>query len=447
MDRGEVVVGDLSGRSGRRTDRPSTPGAALGIGAARPGIGARLRAAARRVLPNGDGSRACLRLRWTNAVATSTRSRCAFPPRREAGSRGPSRRVDWAGAQSWDWNGARGRPTVRNGRYVLQLVGGPADGRSAPPRGARTLAQLGAFGVTVDTRRRRRRPRRRARWSPPTATAPTDSTALKWSSTEPLTGGVKILKGSTVVRSWTMTAKSSGAITWTGKNDAGASVADGAYTFRVHGRDRAGNPVVRDVDVQVDRTLRAVGRTPSRFYPQDGDGLKPSTRMSYTLTRSARATLEILRGSTVVRTVYHDRSLAAGTYGWMWNGRDAAGEYVSRGTYTLRLSATSTVGTTVVNQKVLADAFRTVLSASTRSPGQEADCHRRARRTVARRAAHLAHPGRQIGPDEDRDAPVVRGVPGDVHDRLRGPGHRPDLDLGTDTSGGINRSFATVAVQ
>ena len=109
-----------------------------------------------------------------------------------------------------------------------------------------------------------------------------------------------------------MTAKSSGAITWTGKNDAGSPVADGAYTFRVHGRDRAGNPVVRDVDLKVDRTLRAVGRTPSRFYPQDGDRLKPSTRMAYTLTRSAHATLEILRGSTVVRTVYRDRSLARG---------------------------------------------------------------------------------------------------------------------------------------
>src|SRR6185503_17219959 len=96
-----------------------------------------------------------------------------------------------------------------------------------------------------------------------------DSTALKWSSTEPLTGGVKILKASTVVRSWTVAAKRSGAIAWTGKNDAGASVADGAYTFRVHGRDRASNPVVRDVDLQVDRTLRDVGRTPSRFYPQD----------------------------------------------------------------------------------------------------------------------------------------------------------------------------------
>ena len=204
---------------------------------------------------------------------------------------------------------------------------------------------------------------------------------------------------------------------------------------------------MHDVDLKVDRTLRDVGRTPSRFYPQDGDGLKPSTRMSYTLTRSARATLEILHGNTVVRTVYRDRSLSAGTYGWTWNGRNAAGDYVSRGSYTLRLTATSAVGTTVVNQKVLVDAFRTVLSASRRSPGQKltvtvapVEPLRAAPRISLTQdgASAVTKTGTLLSSGEYRVTfTIASGAPGTARISV----------VGTDTSGGTNRSFATVAVQ
>ena len=45
----------------------------------------------------------------------------------------PDRKI---GAQAWDWNGVIGRTRVKDGRYVLQLVGTAAGGRSARrPRG------------------------------------------------------------------------------------------------------------------------------------------------------------------------------------------------------------------------------------------------------------------------------------------------------------------------
>jgi len=405
--------------------------------------------ASRAFSPDGDGYKDTLRITWVNARELDSLELRLFEPDGTLAGAVPLSSGRWAeGAQGFTWDGRVDGTRLPNGQYLLALVGSTGGTiYSNPSQTLLRAAQLDVYGIRIDTTS----PTLSTSASP-TAISPNgdgfaDSTALKWSSSESLTGGVKILKGSTVVRSWTVTAKSSGAITWTGKNDAGASVADGAYTFRVHGRDRAGNPVVRDVALKVDRTLRNVGRTPSRFYPQDGDGLKPSSRLSYTLTRSARATLEILRGSTLVRTVYRDRSLAAGTYGWTWNGRNAAGQYVARGSYTLRLTATSTVGTTVVSQKVLADAFRTVLSASTRSSGQKL--------TVTVAPVEPVRGAPRISLTQDGAAAVTKTgtllSSGEYRVTFTiaagGQGTARISVVGTDTSGGTNRSFATVVVQ
>ena len=158
------------------------------------------------------------------------------------------------------------------------------------------------------------------------------------------------------------------------------------------------------------------------------------TLMSYTLTRSARATLEILLGSTVVRTVYRDRSLASGTYGWTWDGRNAAGDYVSRGSYTLRLTATSTISTTVVNQSPW----------SMRS----ARCSRESaepRQKLPHRCPSTAAAARDLAQRPSLPPPspyrvtftIASGAPGTARISV----------VGTDTNGGTNRSFATVAIQ
>ena len=54
-----------------------------------------------------------------------------------------------------------------------------------------------------------------------------------------------------------------------------------------------------------------------------------------------------------MRTAYRDRAQGSGTHEWTWNGRNGAGDYVARGSYTLRLTVTSAIGTTAVKQKVL----------------------------------------------------------------------------------------------
>jgi hypothetical protein len=120
---------------------------------------------------------------------------------------------------------------------------------------------------------------------------------------------------------------------------------------------------------------------------------------------------------------------------------------MSRGTYTLRLSATSSVGTTTVNQKVLADAFRTVLSASTRTAGQKltvtvapVEPLRAAPRISLTQAgaSAVSKTATLLSSGEYRATfTIASGAPGIAKISV----------VGTDTRGGTNRSFAEVVVQ
>lgn len=197
-----------------------------------------------------------------------------------------------------------------------------------------------------------------------------DSTRLTWSATEKITGTARIYHGTTLIRSWTVTSAASGAMTWTGTNAAGSPVADGTYSFRVTGRDAAGNATIRSATVIVDRTLSLVRWSRSSFFPQDGDGIAPSARATFSLKRSAVVSVGIYSGATLVRTVWTNRSLAAGSHGWTWNGKDASGTFVPRGTYQVRVTATSSLGTAVINRSVVVDAFVVRLSATSAAAGQ-----------------------------------------------------------------------------
>ena len=399
--------------------------------------------------PDGDGYKDTLRISWVNRRALGFLELRVFTQDgTKAGVIPMSSGKLSVGTHGFTWDGRIGGTRLPNGRYLLALVGSAGGTVYANP--SKTLlraAQLDTHGVRIDTKSPDVSTSASPRAISPNGDDLADSTTLRWSANEPLTGGVRILKGSTTVRSWTVTRKKSGSITWSGKNDAGATVADAAYTFRVHGRDAAGNPVVKDLAIKVDRTVRDVGRTPSRFYPQDGDALKPSTRVSWTLTRSAKATLEVLRGGKVVRTAYHDRALDAGSYAWTWNGRNGAGDYVARGSYTLRLTATSSIGITVVNQKVLADAFRIVLSASSRAPGQKLSV------TVTPVEPLRAAP--RIGLMQDGASAVTKTATLLSSGQYRAtftiasgaPGTARISIVGTDKNGGTNRSFAEVVVR
>ena len=204
----------------------------------------------------------------------------------------------------------------------------------------------------------------------PNGDGATDSTRLAWSSTERISGSARVYHGTTVIRSWAIVNAAAGAIRWLGTDSSSRSVADGTYSFRLTGRDAAGNRTVRSTSVVVDRTLSTLRWSRSAFFAQDGDAIAPTARLTFSLKRSAAVTVRIFSGSTLIRTVWTNRTLAVGAHGWTWNGRDAAGAVVPLGTYQVQVSARSSLGTSVVSRSVLVDAFATTLSSTSLRPGQ-----------------------------------------------------------------------------
>ena len=113
-------------------------------------------------------------------------------------------------------------------------------------------------------------------------------------------------KNGATVRRWTIAATTAGSWVWNGRNAAGATVADGRYTFRVSGprpgrqpdRPRPGRPRRPDDPVA---DLGAVGPSPRQAGQKD--------RLTFVLRRKATVTVAIYQGSTLVRRIWTGRAL------------------------------------------------------------------------------------------------------------------------------------------
>ena len=180
-----------------------------------------------------------------------------------------------------------------------------------------------------------------------------DSTTLSMGADEPITGTARLIdKNGTTVRKWSFTGAASRSWVWNGRDRDGRTVADGRYTYRVSGLDRAGNQTVRKMTVGVDRTIRSVTWSRSSFVPRAGQ----KARVTFVLRRSATVSVSIYQGTTLVRKVWTTRVLAAGTYGWTWNGKTADGAFVRPGTYRAVIDATSWIGRSWFNRSVTVKA-------------------------------------------------------------------------------------------
>src|SRR5262249_39798556 len=153
-----------------------------------------------------------------------------------------------------------------------------------------------------------------------------------------------------------------GSVLWDGRSKSGSAVPDGTYTFQVAGRDAAGNLSISVSTIVVDRTIFAPHWSTHAFFPQDGDAIAATARFAFTLTRPATVAVGIYSGSTLVRSVWSGRAMAAGKQVGTWDGRDGSGAFVPRGTYSLRVTAQSAIGTSVAASKIAADAFSTSLA-------------------------------------------------------------------------------------
>ena len=195
--------------------------------------------------------------------------------------------------------------------------------------------------------------------------------ALRWSSDIAVVGAAKVTHGTTLVRSWTFTSRTSQGITWDGRDASGRMVADGRYSFTTTGTDAFGNRTTVSAFVTVDRTIGFLRWSPTPFYPQDGDSLLPSSALTFRLTRGATLSLRILDGNgAVVRTVWNNASKSAGAYKWSWNGKNGTGAYVPAGRYVAELRATTSLGTTVLRRAIYATGFTIGASSSALHAGQ-----------------------------------------------------------------------------
>ena len=388
------------------------------------------------VSPNGDGFHDAVTVSltapgatsWALAVAPVTGSGVGAPIVVRTGIGAPAR-------ASWDGRTAGGS-AAPDGSYRVRLVAGDAAGnrvaRSWTVRVDTTAPTIAATGPATFS---------------PNGDGAADVARLTWTASEAITGTARIVKGSTIVRSWAITAARGGAVAWTGLNSAGAAVGDGTYAFRVTGRDAAGNLRIRSVPIVVDRTLSTVRWSPAAFFPQDGDGLAPSSRLTFRLARPATVTARIYAGATVIRTIWSNRAMAAGSHGFTWDGRNAAGAFVPKGAYTAKVTTTSAIGTSVLTRSVTADAFRTIVSSGAVAAGQQLTVTVRA--TEALRAAptiSLIQPGHtavrkaatSLGGGRYRVSFVV----------ARGPsGTAWVVVAGRDTAGGLNTSSRSIGIR
>ena len=308
------------------------------------------------ISPNADGVLDATRLALTATGATRWTARvtsAAGTLVRSASGSGATATLAWAGTNQ---DGAR----VADGRYTVTLAAYDAAGNA----GSR------AWTITVDTAGPVITPKASPASFSPNGDGSADSTTLSWTAGEAGTGTARIYRGTTLVRSWSVAARTTWSTTWNGRTAGGTAVGDGTYTFKVSLKDAAGNRRSASTKVVVDRTAGTL-RWSRSFYPQDGDALRADAALTWRQTRTATTTLRLYdsRG-TLVRTVWSNRSQAAGTRGWTWNGRLADGAAAPQGRYTARLTVTSALGTQVLERAVWAAAFAITPSATKVVPGQ-----------------------------------------------------------------------------
>ncbi|HET7496212.1 MAG TPA: glycosyl hydrolase family 18 protein [Candidatus Limnocylindrales bacterium] len=239
------------------------------------------------------------------------------------------------------WNGFdAGGAVAPDGRYRITLWAEDISGNHSE-RG---------FDVVVDTRPASVATSAGYGFVTPDGDGRTDTIPLRWSSNEPFGGKVRVLDaGGTMVRGWSFTPRTSLALTWDGRRPDGTIVNDGRYTFSVDGRDRAGNRTTANRTILVDRTIKSVRWSDPSFDPRAGQ----RSTASIVLRRAAVLDVGIYRGNTLVRNIWTGRSVAGGTTTYTWNGRTASGAYLAAGTYRIRVSARSWIGTTTYSQNVV----------------------------------------------------------------------------------------------
>jgi flagellar hook assembly protein FlgD len=313
----------------------------------------RISANAAAISPNGDATAERVGVTMNSPAATQWGFRVA--PVTGAGPAAPIREGVGTGSSSpisWTWDGRTGTGAVApDGHYLVSLWASDAAGN----RNTRSA------DVAVDTRAAAVTARASLAGFSPNGDGVHDTVALSWSADESTTGTVTVMRGSAIVRMWP--ADTTGTVVWDGRDAAGKLMPDAAYDFVVELVDAAGNQGSTQTRFAIDRTATRLAWSPSLFFPHDADALAPTAAFTFDLSRQATTSLRLYGlDGTPARTAWTDRTLAAGTHRFTWDGTSATGIRVPRGWYRAILTATSSLSTTRVSKLVLVDAYTVTLS-------------------------------------------------------------------------------------
>jgi flagellar hook assembly protein FlgD len=341
-----------------------------------------LDAGAARFSPNGDGRSD------TQTVAGSFSEAVAWTVRfRDAAKHVLATRTGSGDEFSASWDGLVGGAVVPDGTYDWTISGTDAWRNGTATGGGRLVVDTMAPTVSGLA---------------PAASAPNvfspngdgvrDSAVTSASLSEAASLLVRITDGAdATVRTMTVPAVAgSNSVTWDGRNNAGALVADGDYTIRLAGRDAAGNtgPVVTRQLTSI-RLLGFVKSSLSLFYPQDLDRFSKTTSLSFALTRPATVTWTIQNlAGDVVATHLADSAVAAGTQTWVFAGRRDDRSMLPRGRYVSWVTATD--GTVTITQGRSFEMNAFLVTTSTATP------RRGGRITITARTAESLSTGARL---------------------------------------------------
>jgi flagellar hook assembly protein FlgD len=146
---------------------------------------------------------------------------------------------------------------------------------------------------------------------------------------------------------------------WNGTRADGSPAPDRTYRIRI-AATAGDQQVVRIVRVAVDRTLGSLAASPGVFSP-NGDGRVDQIAFGFELARPADVRVHVLRGTTIVKRLFAAAVGAAGHQEVVWDGRLADGSHAPSRAYRVRVQATTSLGTRVLERSFALDTIPPVL--------------------------------------------------------------------------------------
>lgn len=148
---------------------------------------------------------------------------------------------------------------------------------------------------------------------------------------------------------------------WNGTNSAGVAVTEGTYTYEVsavnaYGSDSETGSVVVDYinePTVVDPDITNAYTSQTEIDPTEGETMT----IYYTLNTCSYVTIKVYQDTTgnMVRTLLSSVYQCEGQHSVVWNGKDDNGNILPDGDYTIRITATNSEGTDIVDQDAVID--------------------------------------------------------------------------------------------